>query len=393
MRDRIKRLTWMGTTGFWFSVLFVLPNCGFEHGMLAGPGPNLPTGAKPWDSVIFCDIEKVLGRHCATARDMAAGIRLSEAAVAITEGRSSTVGLDDSPEALARCGGEPEAVLFEGPFPQGMPVCLNCSSFPAATVDEACQRACYDLFGSTDPATGDFVLDNPPDPVVKSFCDARARASVNHTTFTCQAGACDADGVLLSTFSDRREPPEPVAWTHLINVAASGTDLVRTTPTPGSFDAGAVSSQWVRRGDGYVEFSAGQTNLAVGLGFSEIPASCGEPCPDADPSLLGITLAVLLSDDGRIYIVVRGALLFGPDVNGSFGTYTAGTRFRVRARAGGATASLSVSRVEGPCAPGTVCTQTVLYSDPGTFTYPLRVDATIHGEAARIVDTRLVYIQ
>ena len=64
----------------------------------------------PHTTLVFCDIEKPLERHCATAIEKATGVRLNAAAVALVAGQSGgNIGLDESPEARARCGGEPEA--------------------------------------------------------------------------------------------------------------------------------------------------------------------------------------------------------------------------------------------------------------------------------------------
>ena len=76
-------------------------------------------------NVVSCDIEQPAGRHCATAADLDFGIRLAAAAEALVSGQTSTVGIDDSPAALGRCAGAPEAIEFEGPFPQGTGICLD----------------------------------------------------------------------------------------------------------------------------------------------------------------------------------------------------------------------------------------------------------------------------
>src|SRR5438477_8708957 len=100
MRDCLKSSgRWLSVGWFWALVLLVLPNCTFSPGGL-GPTNNLYTGSAPHSSAIFCDIEK--GRHCATDADKAVGIRLASAAEALVAGQTSSIGLDDSPAALAR---------------------------------------------------------------------------------------------------------------------------------------------------------------------------------------------------------------------------------------------------------------------------------------------------
>ena len=79
--------------------------------LMRGPAPDLFGGP----NVVSCDISRPSGRRCATADDVKAGIRLAAAAEALVSGQTSTIGIDDSPAALVRCGGVAEAIEFEGP--------------------------------------------------------------------------------------------------------------------------------------------------------------------------------------------------------------------------------------------------------------------------------------
>src|SRR2546425_359752 len=114
----------------WAVALLVLPACDpvFRiDGVPDAPVHNLNQGVTPRSGLIFCDIEKPLGRHCASDAEKIVGTRLAAAATALTSGQSGVaIGLDDSRAALGRCGGEPEAVTFQCPFPGGCEVCLNC---------------------------------------------------------------------------------------------------------------------------------------------------------------------------------------------------------------------------------------------------------------------------
>src|SRR5207247_2875778 len=104
------------------AVLLALPACSFHIGNL-----NAYRGPLPHNGAVFCEIEKRSEpRHCAGGDELLLGIPLSHAAIAFTVADVSNIGLDYSPDAKARCGGGPEAVTFEGPFPDGYPVCLNC---------------------------------------------------------------------------------------------------------------------------------------------------------------------------------------------------------------------------------------------------------------------------
>ena len=394
MRDP-ERFTMSGSSAGWICLLafLALPNCSFDPSGVA-PADNLYEGPLPHSSAIFCDIEQVLTRHCATAEDLATGVRLAAAAVALNTGQSSSVVIDESPEARGRCSGEPEAVKFHGAFPEGLPVCLNCAvigggaTYPTAT--DACIVKCEDVFSPAGPEV-------PPDPLVVEYCEARARASANLAAAApemCFAGACTEAGMLLPDFADPRRQPEPVAWTDLVGVSAAGNALTRTAATTTMFDAGAASEQWMTRGDAYVEFSADETNLSHVTGLAEIPAACPAPCPDTDPSLADIDFAVSLNFDGQFYVIEGGALVMGPGPNGSFGTYAAGERFRVSLRDNSdGTATVTYSRLTGICTPGSPCPETVFYTHTGLAQYPLRVDASFREVGATTADVDVVRIR
>src|SRR5207245_1541221 len=61
--------------------------------------------------------------------------------------------------------------------------------------------------------------------------------------------------------------PQNVVWTALVNATANGNSLLKTGGCDGCSDAGAVSTQSIASGDGYVEFttSAATTYGAAGL--------------------------------------------------------------------------------------------------------------------------------
>ena len=390
MRDSLKASVRWSLGWLWAAVaLLVLPNCSFNVSGL-GPLPrNLDPGPTPHTSAIFCDIEKDAGRHCATAADKAMGVRLAAAAVALNTGQTSTIGLDESPAALARCGGEPEAVLFQGAFPEGYSVCLNCGAVLGPTYADAnavCVAQCEDVF---DPA----AITVPPPADVAAFCGLHAHASTNFPISSCFDGACTTGGMLRPDFADPRRLPEALIWVDLIGVSAASNNLTRTAATTTNFDAGAASPQWMSRGDAYVEFSASETDKSHVIGFGEV--GCPFPCADVDPSLADIGFAVSLNRDGRFYVVEGGVLATGPDVNGSFGTYAVGQRFRVSAKDNSdGTASITYSRLTASCVPGTPCPETVFFTHVGgSAQYPLRVDASFREQGATLADVRVVRIQ
>ena len=386
MRDFLKSSArYLSVGWFWAVALLVLPNCSFQAGAV-GPETNLNPGLSPHDSVILCDIE--MARHCASAEEQAMGTRLASAALALNEGKPGTnIGLDDSPDALGRCSGGPEAVIYQGPFPRGYAVCVNCDDVIGpvyADTNAACVAQCEDFFGSTD-ASGTFIPNVPPLDADRMFCEAHARASTNVPQNGCFAGTCLTAGMVSPDFVDPRQEYEPVVWQNAIGVVptGAGNSLQRTAAFTGTFDAGAVSSQVITLGDGFVEFTATETNTTRLCGLSS-----GAP-PDTDPSA-NIGFAITLFNNngtGDIDLFESGTFI------GNFGTFTAGDRFRVRVKDNhNGTAAISYSKVTGPCSPGTTCAETVFYTSLSTGAYPFRVDASLFDQGATLTDARLVRI-
>jgi hypothetical protein len=378
------------TTAGWLMPLayLVLPNCSFSAS--AGSGQNLQPGDQPRNSVVFCDIERVLGRHCATDTDLAVGVPLSRAAVDLVRRNSSVIGLDYSPEALGRCGGGPEAVRFQCPFPNGCPVCVNCldaigpSPVPYPDANAVCAAHCTDIFRPGLPEV-------PPDPLVAAFCAERSRASTNAPIDDCQGGACTAAGSLRSDYDDPRRRPEPVRWRDGVGVATSGifdNFLTKTGPGTGTFDSGAASVQAITRGDGYVEFTAGQPDTARACGLS-----LGDTGPDTDPTLAGIGFAVRLSPAGDVFIHENGVELVGGNPDGSFATYAANDRIRVSVTDNhDGTATIGYSLIPALCGAGPLCPEVPLRT-AGPAGYPFRVDASLRTPGAVLDDVRVVRIK
>ena len=398
-RSRLRGVGWL-----WLVVILALPDCSFN-----------PRGMPPPFTAVFCDIQKPLaGRHCASADELSRGIRLAEAAVALNRGQTIDVAIDDSPDARGRCGGEPEALLFQGAFPEGQPVCVNSLLSPPSS---ACAVPCQQYFGVVN-AEGVLVPDSPPDPSVVAFC---AQPAIAHLSTNVPlnplgfAAGCTEGGKLVDDFADPRRSSDPVDWDldgqigvfpyETVETGSVRHNLIRlaaTSPPAGNppFDAGAASSQWISRGDGYVEFSAFENTLSHVLGLSEInpgPLGCVfHTCDDTDPSLNDLDFAISLNRDGRFYVIENGNLFIGPDLNGSFGTYAPGDRFRVSVRDNsdsGHTGAIRYSRIVGPCADGHACAESVFHMSTGAGHYPLRVDTSFREQSARITDVRIVRIQ
>ena len=369
--------------GFWFwaAAFLVLPNCSLDT-TIPAVASNVNRGDPPRTSAVFCDIERPAGRRCATPADIAGAVRLNEAAVALVAGRTSMTGLDDSPAALAACGGQPQVVEFQGPFPEGSNVCLNCgvigpSPAPHASNAAVCTAHCLDLFAINDGNV-------PPLPGALAFCTpARARLSTNFPVTGCFEGACSMTGTLNADFDDPRRHPETVIWDHLIGVSASGGSLVRTAPETGQFDATASSaaSQLIAGGDAYVEFTAIETDRARLAGLSSGPAPAGGvTVPDVG---FGVLLEI-----GQLHVFENNA------VAQSFPAYAVGDRFRVKLRDNfDGTASVTYARLMGPCVDGSPCSEAIFHTSANLATYPVRVDALFRTGGATLTNARIVRIR
>ena len=396
------RVSWKSIAGWLMPLCYLaLPNCTFTP---PGPAPehNLQPGPNPRRTVVFCDVEKPLGRRCAKQEDLDLGIPLAAAAVALRKGEKSTIGLDFSPEARSRCNGGPEAVRFECSFPNGCEIGMNCSQIGEGkkyrNENAVCRDFCADLFGEQ-RANGAFIPENPPDPQVIDYCRARARASTNFTA-PCSdffyIGACNDEGALLPTFEDPRRHLEAVHWRHRVGVATSGASsntLTKTAPGTGTFDAGAASEQTITRGDAFVEFTAVSVDTARALGFSVGVAS--PTAPDTNPTLAGIGFGIRLSPAGDLFIHESSDQeIPGGNPNGSFATYASGDRIRIELVDNNTTIPTATIRyllVPGGCT-GPLCGGIVLRT-AGPAPYPFRVDASLRTQGGSLDDVNMVRIK
>ena len=146
-------------------------------------------GPMPKD-VIFCDIE--VGRRCATEENRKSGIDIG-ADFDKTFERKVNVGLDFSFSSKKNCSGDPEAVIYGCPFPEGCPICIDRTIIglaPGAVyedVAEACQAFCSDDRGDSSTEA----------------CEKLARPSAGFPTY--QENACLPSGVLDPEWDDPRD--------------------------------------------------------------------------------------------------------------------------------------------------------------------------------------------
>jgi hypothetical protein len=386
VRDGIvSRRAWSAAAWLIPAAFLGLPNCTF-HRPVDGLVPNLIRGPQPRNGAIFCDIEQPLQRHCSTAEERAVGIPFSNAAVALNARDSSTLGLDDSPEALARCGGEPEAVVFRCAFPEGCPVCLNCmkvvgpAPLPHADPTAVCVAQCEDFFGQV--VDDVFVPDSPPGPGVADFCQKHARVSTNAPLDDCLGGICTAEGSVDPRFDsvahpeavDPRRVAQPVRWQiDPALLAVSGffkNTITRTaaTSTPPQFDVSAVSAQVISGGHAFLEFTAGTTPGAPTLTERAAGFATGTPAP----SLGDIAFGLDATNGGNLHLVENG------QVTTFLTSYAPGDRFRVAIEGEG----LRVYR-----------NGALLLTRSAALPYPLRIVSSFIEKGAVLEDVRLVSIR
>ncbi|MBI2468899.1 MAG: hypothetical protein HYV62_13990 [Candidatus Rokubacteria bacterium] len=159
---------------------------------------------------------------------------------------------------------------------------------------------------------------------------------------------------ILALYSQGTAAPEPVVWTNLVNVAASGNSLQKTAGCDGCPDAGATSQQQITSGDGYFEFTASETTALrfAGLSFG-----------NTDTTGADIDFAIRLQAG---YADVRENGVYVADT-----LFVSGDVFRVAVEAG-------VVRYYK--------NGVLFYTSSKTPTYPLLVDAAIYDSGGTITN-------
>lgn len=146
-------------------------------------------------------------------------------------------------------------------------------------------------------------------------------------------------------------------WTTASGVTIAGGSLTKTGTV--GWNAGAASTAALAAGDGYLEFTAEETNTTRACGLADQDSSY-------DPA--EIDFAIQLQSTGEIRVHESGTL------RGTFGTYAVGDRFRVEVRQGAV-----VYRKNG----------VVFYSSGVAPAYPLAVDAALYSPGATLGEVRL----
>jgi PKD repeat protein len=88
-----------------------------------------------------------------------------------------------------------------------------------------------------------------------------------------------------------------VIWTNAVNVTASGNNLTNTGGSGSAWDAGASSTQVLASGDGYVEFSSGDTSTSKACGLSHA---------DVNQNYTSIDYAFYTDSYGSLYVFESG---------------------------------------------------------------------------------------
>jgi alpha-tubulin suppressor-like RCC1 family protein len=162
---------------------------------------------------------------------------------------------------------------------------------------------------------------------------------------------------LLLTAGGVASADEPVTWTGAVGVTVTGNSLTKSGGTA-TWNAGAVSTNLITSGYGFVEVVAGQTNTARMIGLSN---------GDSDASYGDIDFALYLNASGGLEVYESG------NSRGSFGSYASTDRLRVEVSHG-------VVRY--------LKNGVVLYPSNGIPRYPLRIDTSFYTPGAALNDVR-----
>jgi len=168
----------------------------------------------------------------------------------------------------------------------------------------------------------------------------------------------DAGGAFHCEEAPEPVEPTPVNWTGRAGASADGNDLHKTAGQT-VFNSGAVSAESLA-GDGYVEFTTGESSTRKLAGLSH---------GDGGAGYADIDFAIDMAEDGGFGVVEGGTR------RGSFGLYAAGDIFRIQV-SGGAV-SYWKNGVE-------------FYASEVAASLPLLLDTSLRTPGATILDAVLV---
>ena len=146
--------------------------------------------------------------------------------------------------------------------------------------------------------------------------------------------------------------PQQVTWVALVGANASTNNLTKTQGD--GWNAGASSAQAIVSGDGYVQFTASETNKHRMLGLSK---------GDSNQNYTDIDFAFYPAADGGLYVYEGGTS------RGYFGPYTTGDLLKVSIEGG----QVKYRR-----------NGTLLYTSTVAPSYPLLVDTSLYSNGATL---------
>jgi hypothetical protein len=174
-------------------------------------------------------------------------------------------------------------------------------------------------------------------------------------------GAIVSNTVLSGNWAGGSPAPsgEQVSWTSVVGATASGGTLTKTAATAWG-NAGAVSTKSITAGNnGYVEFTATETNTYRMVGLSN---------GNTNSNWNDIDFALYAHVGGQVLIYEKGVL------RGAVSTYATGDRLRVSVTGGVVTYSKN---------------GTVIYTSAQAPTFPLLVDSSLYTQGATITNATL----
>jgi hypothetical protein len=389
MASNAKAVLRRGVSGWPLALaLLMAPGCA------VGSAPSLNPGFLPYDGLVFCDIERPDGRQCVDLDQTRLGVPLAEAAIALATHNVGPFAVQSAFDPANACMGREQIIRYYGPFPQGLPVCLNCSQVGDAaryhSPAEVCAAKCRDLVA--------FTL--PPSEAA-TFCAAHATVSTNYDMMAsaCYEGGCTSGGMLLPAWDtphrDPRNRVEPVIWTAFVHSAQMDPDgtLQETDGDGVTFDAGAVSEQIIQHGDAKIDFTATETMKARLLGISEMTGR------ETDPGFRTMNYAIDLFRDGHFYVFEDGEPYVPPDPDptgeaaNAIGRYAAGMRFGIEVRERPQDNRFAfITYYVSYCPIGLDGCYYWWHQSERMARYPLRVDASLREHGATIGSVNVVYI-
>lgn len=161
-----------------------------------------------------------------------------------------------------------------------------------------------------------------------------------------------ADATYTLTARTNSTGPQQVTWVAVVGANPSTNNLIKTQPD--GWDAGASSAQALVSGDGYVQFTASETNKYRMLGLSN---------GDSNQVYTDIDFAFYPAADGYLYIYEGGIY------RAQIGPYATGNLLRVSVESG-----VVKYRQNG----------NVVYVSTVAPTYPLLVDTSLYSTGATL---------